>query len=71
MLVDMLGSAAILTVGAPHTRVSMEINVSYLNRACLEYLREWNRKYHCQFVSFGNGMNMHLGLINGRIDPIN
>jgi acyl-coenzyme A thioesterase 13 len=33
MVVDLLGSATILTVGAPHTGVSMEINVSYLDAA--------------------------------------
>lgn len=32
-LVDMVGSAVIFTVGAPHTGVSVEINVSYLDAA--------------------------------------
>lgn len=32
-LVDLVGSAAIYTVGAPMTGVSVEINVSYLDAA--------------------------------------
>jgi hypothetical protein len=32
-LVDLVGSAAIFTVGAPATGVSVEINVSYLDAA--------------------------------------
>lgn len=32
-LVDIVGSAAILTMGAPTTGVSVEINVSYLDGA--------------------------------------
>ncbi|KAL1188828.1 hypothetical protein V5N11_021988 [Cardamine amara subsp. amara] len=35
-LVDLLGSAAIYTTGVPHSGVSVEINVSYLDAAFLD-----------------------------------
>ncbi|KAH7534105.1 hypothetical protein FEM48_Zijuj04G0201900 [Ziziphus jujuba var. spinosa] len=39
-LVDLVGSAAIYTVGAPMTGVSVEINVSYLDAAYADKLME-------------------------------
>lgn len=36
MLVDVVGSAVMFTVGAPLTGVSVEINVSYLDAAFLD-----------------------------------